>query len=574
MTIPASQLVQVNPTVLAAGGTAIDLTGLMLTQNTRVPIGSFASYPSLAAVQQALGAASVDAAAGAIYFGSFNGATKTPGSLFVAQFPTSAVSAYLRSASLASVSLATLQSFNGPLNITVDGYPRSANVNLSSAVSFSAAAASIQGSLNSVLPTEATATASITNGTLTVTGTLTGTLSVGQTVTGSNTPVGTVILSQLTGALNGTGTYALSATAVVTSQTLTFTATALSVTFDSVTNAFVIQSGITGNPSTASYASGTLATSLSLTQSLGAVLSQGTVPATPAAFMAAIIRLTQNWATFFLNFNPDAGIGQNAQKLAFAQWVSTTNNRYAYLAGDTDVTPTLSTNAAGSLGQLATALAYSGVMPIYDPNFYPIAAFTAGVAASINFNQPNGRITFAYKSQGGLTPTVTDGVVAQNLLANNYNFYGAYATANNQFQFLQDGSIVGPYLFLDSYVNQIWLNAQLQLALLEFLAASPSIPYNPAGFGSIENSLGTPIQQGLSFGAFAPGVTLSTAQAQEVNNQADKIIAPTLQARGWYLQVADPGPAIRQVRGSPICNFWYVDGESVQLISLSSIKLN
>jgi hypothetical protein len=573
MTIPASQLVQVNPSVLSAGGNALNITGLMLTQNTRVPIGSIVNYPTALAVSEELGASSVDAAAAAIYFAGNDGKTQTPGSLLVAQFPTAAVAAYLQSSSLSGVSIATLQSFNGALNVTIDGYPRSASINLSGANTFSQAAATIQSALNASLPVEATATASINNGTLTVTGTLTGLLAVGQTVTGSNTPAGTIVLAQLTGALNGTGTYSVTATGtIVVSQTLTFTATALSVTFDSVTNAIVIQSGITGNPSTAAYASGTLATDLLLTQALGAVLSQGTVAATPAAFMANIIRQNQNWATFFLNFNPDAS--GNSTKLAFAAWVATTNSRYIYLAGDNDVTPTLSTNAPTSLAQLVETANYSGVCAIYDPSFYPIAAFVAGTAASIDFNEPNGRITFAYKSQGGLVASVTDLVVADNLLANGYNFYGAYATATTQFVFFQNGSVSGPYLFLDSLVNAIWLTAQLQQALVELLAAINSIPYNSVGFGLIEAALGSTIQQGLTFGAFAAGVTLSSTQIAEVNSQAGANVAPTLQQRGWYLQVLDPGPAVRQVRGSPICTFWYVDGESVQLINLSDIKLN
>lgn len=573
MTIPASQLVSVSPAVLSAGGNALNVTGLMLTQNFRVPIGTFQSFPSSLALSNALGAASVDAAAGAIYFGGYTGATQTPGALLVAQFPIVSVAAYLKSVSLASVSLATLQGFSGPLNVTVDGYPRSANINLSGAVSFSGAASIIQTGLNAVLPTEATATASISGSTLTVTGTLSGTLSVGETVTGSNTPVGTIVLAQLTGALNGTGTYSVTATGtVVSSQTLTFTATALTVFFDSVTSAFFIQSGITGNPSTAAFATGSLSVSLGFTSALGGVLSQGTVASTPAAFMANIIRLTQNWATFFLNFNPD--VSGNAQKLAFAQWTSTTNNRYAYIAGDTDILPTLSTSSPTSLGPLCVSLGYGGVCTIYDPTFYPIAAFVSGAAASINFNVPNGRITFAYKSQAGLPITVTDPVVAQNLLANQYNFYGAYATATTQFTFFQNGEVTGQYLFLDSYINQIWLSAQLQQGLLSFMANINSIPYNVAGYGLLETALNTQIQQGLTFGAYSPGVTLSSSQITQVNNQAGGNVATTLQQRGWYLQILDPGPVVRQQRGSPIATFWYVDGESVQSVNLQNVKLN
>jgi Protein of unknown function (DUF3383) len=573
MTIPASQLVNFIPSVLAAGGNALNIIGVMLTQNTRVPIGALQSFASAAAVASALGASSIDASAASIYFQGPTNASQVPGQMLVAQYNLTAVPAYLRSASLASLTLAQLQTVSGTLTVTMDGYSRTSAVVLSGASSFSAAAATIQADLNAALPTVATATASIAGTTLTVTGTLTGQIAVGQTVTGSNTSAGSILLAQLTGVAGGTGTYQLAvATGTVTSQTLTFTATALTVTFDSVTNAFVFTSGITGTISTAAFATGALSGTLSLTGSTGGVLSQGAAPASPAAFMNVLTLVSTNWATFFYNFDPDQGAG-NAIKLATAAWVSTTNNRYAYLAGDTDVNPTLSVPAASSLAQLVTAAGYGGVCPIYDPTFYKIPAFIAGTAASINFNTPNGRITFAYKGQAGLPVSVTSGTVAQNLLANGYNFYGAYATANQQFNLFQNGSVSGPFAWLDSYINQIWLNAQMQLVVLQFMANVTSNPYNRAGYTAIENALATIIAQGLSFGAFSSGVVLSSAQIQQVNQIAGANVAGILQTQGYYLRVSDPGPAVRAVRGSPTCVFFYADGGSIQLITFSAIQV-
>jgi hypothetical protein len=571
MTIPASQIVSVNPNVLSAGGTALAIVGLMLTQNTRVPIGTVQQFPSPLAVQQALGAGSVDAAAATIYFNGYTGSSQKPGQILVAQYNTTAVSAYLRGASLASVSLTALQAFNGPISVAIDGYLRSASVNLSSAVSFSGAAASIQSALNAGLSTVATYTASIAGTTLSVSGTLSGTLSVGQTVTGSNTAANSIILAQLTGLTGGTGTYQLSqATGTVTSQTLSSTPTSLLVSFDSVTSAFVIQSQLTGTLSTSAYASGSLATSLTLTQATGAVLSQGAAAATPATFMNNVIRQTTNWATFFLNFDVDNGVG-NTNKQAFGLWTSGQNNRYAYLAGDADVTPTLSIPASTSLGVIAENNEWSGVCAIYDPLVYPTPAFIAGAAASINFNATNGRITFALKSQTGFTPTVTDPVVSQNLLGNSYSFYGAYATASQGFQFFYNGAVAGPFEWLDSFINQIWLNAALQQAILTYMTSVGSIPYNRTGYTAIANSVASVIQQGLTFGAFSAGVTLSSAEIQAANTQAGANIGQTLQTQGWFLQISDPGAQARAARQTPIANFWYVDGQSVQQITLGSI---
>jgi hypothetical protein len=202
-----------------------------------------------------------------------------------------------------------------------------------------------------------------------------------------------------------------------------------------------------------------------------------------------------------------------------------------------------------------------------------LAAFAGGIAASIDFGQTNGRTTFAYRSQNGLVPSVVDATVAANLIANGYNFYGAYATANQQFQFMQPGTVSGPFSWMDSYINQIWLNNAFQLSLLQLMVNSRSIPYNAAGNALIEAALSDDINEGLDFGAFRAGVTLSSSQAVQVNASAGVRISDVLSQRAWYLQVLTPSAIVRQQRGSPECNFWYMDGESVQKIFLNSINV-
>lgn len=575
MTIPADQIVSVRPSVISAGGNAIDLNGLMLTQNPRVPFGSVLSYPSKPAVSAALGADSADTDAASIYFGSYTGALASPGQILVARYPLTAISAFLRSASLAAISITELQTFNDILSVNVDGYLRSASINLSGALTFSLAASTIQTELNTASGTQTLAafTASISGNVMTVTGTIAGTIIPGQTVTGSNTPTGSVVLEQLTGLAGGTGTYQLGGTGgTVDSQTLTTIPTPVSVAFDSVTAALTITSGVTGTLSTMSYATGSLSGDLFFTQALGAVLSQGADAATPSDFMDNLVSISSDWATFFTNFDPDGGSG-NTDKLEFAAWTAGTSDKYAYLAGDSDITPTLSVPASASLGQLVKANSYGGVCCIYDPNIYKIPAFFAGIGASLKFDQPNGRATFALKQQDGLLPTVTDGTVAQNLLSNGYNYYGAYATANTQFILSYNGSISGDFLWLDSYLNQVWLTANLQLAILDFMRQVGAIPYNALGFGLIANAVASVIAEAGAFGVFSPGVSLSSAQIAAVNAQAGANIAQALQQQGWYLIISDPGPVARQNRQSPICKFWYVDGEAVQQVTLLSVQL-
>ena len=658
-TIPASQLVAVNPSVVSVGGSAVNVTGLMLTQNTRVPLSAsgvptVVAFSSAAAVNSYFGPASAEASKAAVYFQGFTNSTRKPALLKFAQYPTEAVAAYLRGASVAALTLAQLQAISGSLNVTVDGYPRNvASLNLSAATSFSNAATLIQTALNTGAsdPTEASVTGSIAAGTasftasiagflMNVTGITSGTIEVGGLITGTGVSASTFINGQISGTpggigvysvsvsqtvasetisetfgimtvtvvssgvvavgltvggagvsagtivtalgtgTGGNGTYFVNLTQTVASESLTLTATPVVVTFDSVSNAFVIASGITGPFSTIAFATGTTAASLGLASGGGGVTSQGTGPATPSGYMNSLIVVDPNWVTFTTIFDPDGGVG-NAQKQLFAAWKNTQNSIYAYVCGDSDVTAPLTVPASTSLGQILAGNGDSGTCLCWQPSDLNLPAFVMGTAASIDFTRAGGRITFAYKSQAGLTPGVTDPTSAFNLagnpqatssFGNGYNFYGAYALANSNFQWFQRGTVTGPYLWFDSFINQIWFNANAQLALLNLFANANSIPFNQQGAAQIASALNDQIAAGLSFGMFAPG-TISASEIASVNQAAGANIANTLQTQGWYLQVLQQSSTVRANRGPWAITFWYLDRGSVQSIVLSSVEV-
>ena len=644
--IPASQLVAIQPSVLGAGGSALDVIGLVLTHSTRPPIGSVLSFPDKASVSSYFGPGANETTIAGVYFGGFTGSNKLPGSILFAQYPAASVAAYLRGATF-GLTVAQMQALSGSLTAVVDGYAHViSSINLASDNSFSAAAAAIQSAFTE--PTEASFTAAIgatglgtgagttltmasvsglisvgdsvggdvgvpagtvitalgsgtggagtyiTNNAITSSGaplTITSnilnvtadtdhTIAAGQTLAGSGVAANTLITGQLSGTTGGIGKYSISgAPQEVASEAMTAVATTPLVTYDSVSASFVITSGVTGAPSTIAYATGTLAAPLKLTAATGAVLSQGAIAAVPGTFMDALVQVTTNWVTFMTAFDPDGGNG-NTQKQAFAAWKNTQNNRYGYVCWDSDVTPTLSVPATGSLGYILTNNADSGTCLIYEASDLNLAAFICGAAASIDFTQTNGRITFAYKWQAGLTASVSNASVALNLggnpqtsdRGNGYNFGGAYGSTNPGFTWFQRGFCTGPFAWFDSYINQIWLNNQFQFALLNLQNNAKSIPYNASGDSLIEAALADPIAAGLNFGAFAPGA-ISAAQIAEVNNAAGANVAPTLQTQGWYLQIKPAISTVRAARTSPPCTFWYLDRGSVQSITLASVAL-
>ena len=493
--IPASNIVTISPSVVAAGGSALALNGVVLTLDTAVPIGTVKEFVNKDDVGAFFGLASQEAQWAAYYFQGRNNSTAQPGKMLFAQYPRAAVAAYLRGGSLATMTLAQLQAFTGTIILTVNGtVGTSASINLATATSFSDAATKIAAG---------------------------------------------------------------------------FTLPNFTVTYDSVRSAFLFTSSTTGVASTITFATGTISTGLKLTSATGAILSQGADAAVPLTFMSGVKALTLNWAAFSSVFQ-----ASTAEAEAFAQWESQQTNRFAYVLWDNAVAALTYPDTTTALSVIIAAN-YGGVVGIYcdptaDPHGYA-AAMVLGVAASIDFNRTNGRITFAFKYLDGIPVSVTTEANASVLAQNGYNFIGQYATANSNFTFFYPGSITGAYKFADEYFDQIYLNSQLQLSLMGLLVAMNSIPYNAVGNSLISAACQDPINQALNFGSIVPGVTLSAAQIAQVNTAAGLAIDGVLSTRGWYLQVGVATAQVRAARASPPITFWYMDGGSVQRINVASI---
>lgn len=568
LSIPASAIVSVNPNVISAGGSPLSLNGLVLTNSVRSPIGVVTSFPSANAVSAYFGASSQEASIAAVYFNGFDNSNIKPGAILFSQYPAGNVAAYLRGGKISGLTLTALQLLSGVLVVTVDGVVKTSSaISLSGATSFSNAASLINAALGSTGPAGGTFTASIAataGGTMTVTSAPTAPIQVGDVLSGSGVTAGTYVTAFGTGT-GGTGTYLVSQATVVSSTTITNTRPAVS--FDSIAGAFVVTSGTTGASSTISVGSGSIAASLLLTTATGAVLSQGAIAGVPGTAMTAITNTTQAFASFMTAFEPST-----ADKVLFAAWNSAQNYRYAYVMWDTDITTTTGAAPNSAGGQVVTA-GYNGTFPIYEPSDLNHAAFVCGAIASIDFTQTNGRTDLCFRSQAGLTPGVTDETVAANLLANGYNFYGNYATSTQLWNFINNGSVSGIFLWLDSYVNQIQLNNAFQQALMTLVTSVKSIPYNDQGYGLLRQACMDPIIAALNFGSIRANVPLSALQAAEVNAAAGLQIDGILATRGWYLQVLPASAQTRAARLSPPMNFWYMDGGSVQQISLASVLI-
>jgi hypothetical protein len=300
--------------------------------------------------------------------------------------------------------------------------------------------------------------------------------------------------------------------------------------------------------------------------------------------MVNLINSTQNFAMFKLDFDPDGGPGYTAQKLLFSAWNATQNSRFAYVETDQDPNPAAELPASASFGNIVTSnpTTYAGTCPNWEQGSTHIGDFVMGMFAAVNWSAQNGRITAAFKSQNGLQASVTNATQALNLggnpqapnsFGNGYNFYGAFATATQNFVFYQRGTISGSYLWLDSYINQIWLNQSFIGDIALLLTTLNSIPYTAVGYSLIEQGIQGTINQALNNGVISAGVTLSPSEIADVNQAAGLNIASVLQSRGWYLLAQPATPTQRQNRTSPPFTFYYTDGGSIQAITMPSIAL-
>lgn len=491
MTIPASDIVVVNPGVVGSGGNPLALNGVILSTNTLLPTAAVRSFASPDAVKAFFGAASAEYAIAQVYFLGFDNSTIKPGTLYFSPYVNTARAAWLQSGNLSAMSLTDLQALSGVLTVTINGVAKtSSSINLATATSFSDAASMIDAG---------------------------------------------------------------------------FTSGDVAVTWNAVNSTFLFTSPTTGAASTMSFATGTLSAGLMLTSATGAILSQGADADTPATAMDAVKAATQNWVDFMTMWEPVI-----EDKEAFAVWTNAQNQRFMYVCWDTDAQAIVN-GSTTCFGAIAKSLQYDGVVPVY--NTKELAAFMLGTVASIDFSRLNGRITSAFKSQSGFVPTVTDQQIAANLLENGYSFYGAYATANDQFNFLYNGQMSGKWSWVDTFVDQVYLNAQFQLALLSLLTTVKSIPYNESGYSLIRAAMIDPISQALNFGSIRTGITMSAQQKAVVNQAAGMDVSTIIEQQGYFLQILDPGAQVRGNRGTPVINFWYTDGGAVQKITVASIDI-
>ncbi|HCE0016079.1 TPA: DUF3383 family protein [Escherichia coli] len=311
---------------------------------------------------------------------------------------------------------------------------------------------------------------------------------------------------------------------------------------------------------------GTLATGLKLTEATGAVISQGAAPAVVDDIFTAILAKEQDWVTFSTTFAVTKD-----QANAFALWTNSQNHRFAYVPWDASGTAIVAGSSNALVYDIINTYAYNDTCPVYGyPNH---AANAMGFVAALNFTQANGRCSLNGRQVSGLLPMISNDTDYEAAKANGYNFYGNYASNAVETNQWAPGSITGDYAWLDAWAGQVWVNAQLQAALVALFQQASNLPFAAAGKARIESCMKPTIEQFRAWGGMTAGTDLDQSQIDQINAIAGVDVTDSLMAEGYYVYIGPFTAAMRAARTKPTVYFWYTDGGIIQGITVNSTEV-
>lgn len=490
--IPLSRDFKITPSTVSAAGTALDVYGLLLSNNELLPVGKVAEFTLASDVGAAFGTTSKEYLAAQLYLSGYDNSTVRPGSVLFGRMVQTPVAGWLLSGSFKGVKIAALQSITGTITLTVDGAPvTSTSLNLSAVTSFSDAATAIAAA-------------------------------IGNKVT---------------------------------------------VDWLSTQSRFIIRSVTTGNTSEVSQATvGAAATALKLTADTAATTSDGSAAVSMTDMMTAIVNQNQDWVMVasLVDLEDD-------DKEELCAYVSASSNRYGYSYYDASDAATVANNPSCFQQSVVVANGYENVFANYGSYLYAVTALA--YSASLNFSRTNGRVSYKFRSFAGLAPNVSDNATASALESNGYNFYGSYGQNKTLATYTADGSISGKFLWLDSFISEVWLNANLVAAFTNLFTNNASYAFNAAGYSAISAAVIDVATSGLNFGAIRQGVTLDQAQINIVNDAVGQDISNVLYSQGWFFYIPTQTGASRTERHLDGAIFYYVDGQLIQSIDMTSTDI-
>lgn len=369
----------------------------------------------------------------------------------------------------------------------------------------------------------------------------------------------------LTG-INLSAAASLSAVAGIIQTALQVSLATATVVYNSTTESFVVNSGVTTGSSTITYCASTpLSDALKLTQATGAVLSQGSDALTVDENMTLITTVTTNWASLSTIYDA-ASVSPYTEALDICSWVTAQDYAFAYILWSLEANLLVVGNTSNIATQLAAG-EYANVFPVYGSQAH--AAFFMGMGASIDYNRQNGTISAASKSQSGLAASCTTDEQYDALIAKNFNFYGKFSARATEYVFSETGAASGQFLWIDNIWNNIWLSDYLQNAIATLFANAGRVPNNAKGYQQVKSALNSAMQQAIFNAVAETGNLFDDATKSVLQQQAGYDITPQLTNAGYVIQIVPVTSSQRATRIPPVCNIWYSNGGSINTLPVN-----
>lgn len=385
--------------------------------------------------------------------------------------------------------------------------------------------------------------------------------------------------------LSGATSFVAMASLIETKIQLVSDLATATVEFDTITNAFTITlpyDALTANTvgfvtNSATGATDQLAQRMKITETTGAVLSQGLPAQTPAQVMDAVTNLSTNFVPFICNFDTNSDVDYSID-IGLTAWTLAYPILFLYMAYDTkggatspitNPKQTALINAGYGQNSVAPYTFNTNIMYfIVNDSTITLPFATAGSLASIQFNAINGMLQLDASSYSGITPVITNNNDL-SLLLNTFgaNSYINLNTRNNNFQWFEKGNIGGSYAWADTFVGYIWLADQIQVTIAGLKQSLNSIPYNNL---SILNAVIDPIfKQALTNGVAQNNIPLDATEKQQLILQAGYDFTSILYNEGYYLpQIV---PTAQDITNRTLSNIkaWYTYAGGPVTISVS-----
>lgn len=356
-----------------------------------------------------------------------------------------------------------------------------------------------------------------------------------------------------------------STTQSAVAQVLATALTDVMVEYNAVMNKFIVKTRKVGSEASITVATGAVADALGLSEDAGAVVSKGAIARTAAETMRYITGRFKNFVTFATSY--DATDDEN---LELAKWVSG-NYGYAFIAHTNAANATVAESTADIASQLKAANVQYTAAVFGGPTY---AAFVMGCFASVAWDRQNAVITQAFKRSALLGARITSDDEFDVLNNKGYTFIGNFACRNSEFNVAYQGmTVYGDFKFLDTLVNDIWLNSKLQTSVFFGLQSMDRVPYTEAGYTSVKAWMLDAVEAAIKNGIISAGTSLNETQKDVLHNMLGDDYSAELFQNGFVILVKDPGALARQNRTSPETYCVYCSGGAIHAVHGESVTV-